>query len=247
MENSSVHPSAGPFPTTCWSNVARAGDPDNPATRDGLAALCAAYWFPLYCFIRRKGHNAEVALDLTQEYFARFLEKGILGSADRHKGRFRSFLFADCNHFLAHYHDHNAAQKRGGGRTPISIDARDAEGRYRAEPSHNVTAEQLFARDWALTLLADVLNRLRCEYEASGRSRIFEALKEVLSDGSPRAPHAELAAAIGSTPRAVQVAVHRLRKRYRELIREVILTTVADPGDVEAEIRDLFVALGGPF
>jgi DNA-directed RNA polymerase specialized sigma24 family protein len=232
------------FPTTRWSRVVAAGDRAAPEASRALAELCAAYWYPLYAFIRRKGHDPDEALDRTQDYFAGLLEKGTVAAADPGKGRFRSFLLADCTHFLAHRRERDRADKRGGGMIPLSIDARDAEGRYLREPAHGQTAERLFERDWALELLGGVLARLRREYDDSGRGATFEALKVVLTGDARAVPQAELAARLGTSPGAVQVAVHRLRKRYRALVREAIAATVADDAEVEAEIRDLFAALG---
>jgi RNA polymerase sigma-70 factor (ECF subfamily) len=232
------------FPTTRWSRVVAAGGRAAPEARQALAELCAAYWYPLYAFIRRKGWNPEDALDGTQDYFAALLEKRTVAAADPSKGRFRSFLLTDCTHFLAHRRERDRAAKRGGGIAPLSIDIRDAEGRYLREPAHSLTPERLFQRDWALELLDGVLARLRREYEHSGRAATFEALKCVLTADSPSVPHAELAARLGTTPGAAQVAVHRLRKRYRALIREAIAATVVDRAEVESEIRELFAALG---
>jgi DNA-directed RNA polymerase specialized sigma24 family protein len=228
------------FPTTHWSRALAAGDRAAPEARHALADLCAAYWYPLYAFIRRKGHGPEEALDLTRDYFARLVERHIVAAADRSKGRFRSFLLADCTHFLAH----RRAIRRGGGLAPVSIDARDAEGRYLREPAHHHTAERLFERDWAVALLAAVVIRLRQEYHDSGREATFEVLKVVLTE-SPRAvSQADLAVRLGTSPGAVQVAIHRLRKRYRALVREAIAATIGDEVDPEAEIRELFAALG---
>ncbi len=232
------------FPTTRWSRIVAAGDRDAPEAREALSSLCAAYWYPLYAFIRRKGHGPDEALDLTQEYFAGLLERGTVAAADPGKGRFRSFLLADCRHFLAHRREHDRALKRGGGKPPLSIDARDAEGRYIREPSHSRTPEHLFERDWALAMLEGVLARLRREYQESGRGETFNALKVALTEDPRSIPQAELAARLGMTPGAVQVAVHRLRKRYRVMVREAIAATVADEAEVEGEIRELFAALG---
>jgi DNA-directed RNA polymerase specialized sigma24 family protein len=225
------------FPTTRWSRVVAAGELAAPEAHEALASLCAAYWYPLYAFIRRKGHGPDEALDLTQEYFARLLERGTVAAADPGKGRFRSFL-------LAHRREHDRALKRGGGIALLSIDARDAEGRYVLEPSHSRTPERLFERDWALAMLEGVLARLRGEYHDSGRGEIFEALKVALTEDPRSIRQAELAARLGTSEGAVQVAVHRLRKRYRALVREAIAATVADEAAVEGEIRELFAALG---
>ncbi len=232
---------AAKFPTTRWSRVVAAGDGD---AREALAELCAGYWFPLYAFIRRKGNDPERALDLTQGYFARLLERRTVAAADPARGRFRSFLMADCGHFLAHERERDQAGKRGGGRSVLSIDARDAEGRYALEPAHEETPERLFERDWALALLEGVLAGLRAEYERTGRGAVFEVLKGVLTGGGRAVPQSELARRLGTTEAAAQVAVHRLRKRYREAVRAAIAATVADEGEVEDELRTLFAALG---
>ena len=232
------------FPTTLWGRVAAACDGGAPGTGEALAELCDAYWYPLYAFIRRKGNDPERALDLTQAYFVRLLEKNTLVAADPVRGRFRSFLMADCSHFLAHEHERDAALRRGGGRAAPSVDARDAEGRYRLEPTHDQTPERLFERDWALALLEGVLAGLRREYERSGRGAAFEALKGVLTGGPRAVPQAELARRLGTTEAAVQVAVHRLRARYREAVRAAIAATLVDGDEVDDELADLFAALG---
>jgi RNA polymerase sigma-70 factor (ECF subfamily) len=207
---------------------------------------CAAYWYPLYAFLRRHGQPPEVAADLTQEYFARLLETPVLAAADRTRGRFRAFLHTGCAFFLAGLRDRERARKRGGGRTPLSIDARDAEGRYLVEPADGLTPERLFDRAWALTLLGRALDRLAEEYAASGRAAVFEALRPALVDHRGSASHAELAERLGMSVGAIQQAASRLRKRYREVLCDEIAATLDDPTDdnVAAEIRDLFDALG---
>jgi RNA polymerase sigma-70 factor (ECF subfamily) len=229
------------FPTTCWSRVGRAGDPSDSQAREALTELCRVYWFPVYAYIRRKGHDADRAADLAQDFFTRLIEKGTLAAADPVKGRFRAFLLADCAFFLADARDREAALKRGGGVRFVPI---DAEGRYRAEPVDDLTPEHLFDRAWALSLLAAVVDRLQAEFAAAGKLDTFEALKLVLTDGPRSMPYAELARRLETTEGAVQVAVHRLRKRYKALVREQIAATLDDPGEVEDEIRDLFAALG---
>ncbi len=194
--------------------------------------------------IRRKGHDPNAALDLTQDYFARLVEKPVLAAADRRKGRFRAFLLTDCVHFLANAHDRAVALKRGGGRTFVPIDSGAAEGRYGAEPGHDLTPERLFERAWALTLLAAVFDALRREYESQGKLDGFEELKIVLEEGTGAVRYAEIAARLGTTEGAVKVAVYRLRKRYKSLLREQIAATVDDPAEVDDEIRALFDALG---
>jgi DNA-directed RNA polymerase specialized sigma24 family protein len=224
--------------------VVEAGGSDPSQAREALAELCAGYWYPLYAFIRRRGHPPDVALDLVQEYFVRLLEKGVIAAADPNRGRFRNFLMADCANFLSHQRDRAAARKRGGDRPTISIDARNAEGRFLNEPADTLPPERLFARAWAVTLLDRVLGLLHEEAVRSGRAEVFERLKPVLTDGPGAIRYAEIAAALGTTEGAVQAAVHRLRRRYGTLLREQISATVGDPAEVEDEIRSLFDALG---
>ena len=234
------------FPTTRWSRIlaARDGDSDASEARGALADLCRAYWYPLYAFIRRRGHDPESSRDLTQEFFARLIEADFLAGVDRARGKFRSFLLAACTHFLANRRDFERAAKRGGGRRVLSIDAAEAEGRYGLEPSHRLTPEALFARRWALTVLSQTLDRLRDEHRAAGPAQLarFEALRATLTGDGGRVPHAELAVRLGLTEGAVQVAVHRLRRRYREVLRDLIAATVDDPSEIDDEIRDLFAA-----
>jgi RNA polymerase sigma-70 factor (ECF subfamily) len=241
-------PSNAAFPTTRWSRILAAGDRSDPEARAALAELCASYWYPIYAFIRRRGIGPDLAPDLTQEYFARLLDTDVLARADRRKGRFRSFLRTDCRFFLSHQAERDDAAKRGGGAVPLSIDARDAEGRYLREPADKgLSADRLFDRAWALRLLDVVLERLAEEYTDSGRAAQFEALQVVLSQGTRSVPYATIAARLGTTVGAVQAAVQRLRRRYRELLREQVAATLENPDEaaIDAELRDLFAALGG--
>jgi DNA-directed RNA polymerase specialized sigma24 family protein len=234
------------FPTTRWSCVTRAGDGGSPEAQAALAALCQAYWFPIYALIRRRGHDPDQALDLAQEYFARLLEKGVVASADPLRGRFRSFLCADCVHFLANRGDYERAQKRGGGREIVSIDRHDAESRYHAEPAHHETPERLFERDWALALLDQVLEALESHYAKTGRGALFARLKPVLTATPDADSYAAIARTEGIGEGAVQGAVHRLRNRFRQLLHERVGATLDNPGpgDVNDEIRSLFEVLG---
>ena len=232
---------AARFPTTLWSRVALAGGSDDSLGREALAELCRAYWYPVYAYIRREGNDPDHALDLTQGYFARLLGRETLAVADRGKGRFRALLRADIAFFLADTRDRAAALKRGGGLLFVPL---DAEGRYGAEPADELTPDRLFDRAWALSLLDAVVARLKAEFTAVGKADAFEALKVVLTDMPRSVPYAVLAGRLGTTEGAVQVASHRLRRRYRELVREEIAATVRDPAEVEEEIRDLFTALG---
>jgi RNA polymerase sigma factor (sigma-70 family) len=236
-------PSAARFPTTHWSCIVAAGDPGAPLAREALAELCRAYWFPLYAYIRRRGYAPDRALDLTQDLFVRLLEKDVLAAADPARGRFRTFLRAVCADFLANRRDRQNALKRGGGRPIVPIDSDEAEGRYARELVHELTPERIFDRNWALILLGRVLEQLREEYRAAGQSLMFEVLSPVLTDGSRAVAYATLAARLGMTEGAVRVAVHRLRRRYGERLREEIAATVDEPAEVDDEIRDLFAAL----
>jgi DNA-directed RNA polymerase specialized sigma24 family protein len=247
-DHEAERPPRAAFPTTRWSRVAAAGDPADPQARAALEELCRAYWYPLYALIRRKGHGPEEAADLTQDYFARLLDTGRLARADRSKGRFRAFLRADCGFFLAHRAERDRAWKRGGGAAPLWIDARDAEGRYLREPADpGLTPDRLFDRAWALRLLDGALEHLAREYADTGRAAQFEALQVVLSAGPRSVPYAALAARLGTTAGAVQAAVQRLRRRYRDVLRELVAATLEDPDEaaVEEELRALFAALGG--
>lgn len=232
------------FVTTHWSVVVAAGRADTAPARDALARLCQAYWHPLYAYVRRVGHSPHDAQDLTQEFFARLLAKNFLAGADESRGRFRSFLLASLKHFLANEWDKARAQKRGGGRTFISMDFATAETACHFEPADPVTAEKIFERRWALTLLDQVLRRLRKEYTASNREKLFEQLKPTLTEASHAVRYSEIASRLGTSEGAVKVAVHRLRQRYREVLRAEIADTVAGAGDVDDELRNLFAALG---
>jgi RNA polymerase sigma factor (sigma-70 family) len=219
--------------------VILAGDPERPLAREALAELCSAYWYPLYAFVRRRGYDPERARDLTQDFFARALEKGLLAEADPSRGRFRSFLRTACANLLANRRDWELARKRGGDRLILSIDMADAEGRYALELADGLTPERIFDRSWALTLLGRVLDQLGREYEEAGKAATFEALRGVLAGDH----YAAVAARLGTTEGAARVAAHRLRRRYSELLRREIGSTLAEPAEVDDEIQDLFAAL----
>ena len=235
---------SGRFTTTHWSLVLAASGSEDTHSREALAQLCQVYWYPLYAFVRRHGHGPHDAQDLTQEFFMRLLEKDYLRDVDRSKGKFRSFLMAALKHFLSKEWARGKTLKRGGGQRLLSLDIISAEDRYRREPQDNLTAEKLFEHRWALTLLDRVLTRLSEEYEASGKATMFEQLKGCLTGDSDLLPYAELALGLGISEGAVKVAVHRLRKRYRGVLRDEIAQTVADPTEIDDEIRQLFSALG---
>jgi RNA polymerase sigma factor (sigma-70 family) len=233
------------FVTTHWSVVLAAGASDTTNARQALAKLCQAYWYPLYAFIRRRGFSPHDAEDLTQEFFARLLEHGWVAHADREKGRFRTFLLSALNHFLANEWDKARAQKRGGGATLLPLEFGPAETRYCREPADNTTPEQQFERRWAATLLDTVVERLRQECDEGGKQGLFAALHPCLVGERTAQPYDELAKKLGLSESAVKSAVHRLRQRYRELLREEIAQTVAGPDEVETELRHLIAVLGG--
>jgi RNA polymerase sigma-70 factor (ECF subfamily) len=236
-------PTGARFATTHWSLIRAAGGQDAEPVRAALSALCGAYWSPIYAFIRHQGYQADDAQDLTQAFFARPLEKNDLAQVDRERGRFRSFLLAAVMHFLANERDKARARKRGGGQPVLSLDFRTAEDGWQAEPGHGLTPEKLFARRYALALLDQVLVRLRSEWDGTERAATFARLKDFLT-GSVDERYARAAADLGMSESAVKVAVHRLRRRYRALLREEIAKTVAGAAEVEEEIRELFEALG---
>lgn len=236
---------AAQFATTHWSVVLSARDDQSTQAQASLAKLCQTYWYPLYVYVRRQGHSAHDAQDLTQEFFARLLEKNSLEQVRREKGKFRSFLLASLKNFLANEWDRARALKRGGGQELISLDGDSAETRYGLEPAHGETADKIFDRRWALTLLDATLARLRQEFATEGKAKLFDELKFTLTAERGTTPYIELAAKLGLSEGAVKVSVHRLRQRYREVLRAEIADTVATPGEVEEELRHLFAALSG--
>jgi len=233
------------FATTHWSVVLSAQGRDAAHAAAALTRLCQAYWYPLYAYVRRRGHSAEDAQDLTQEFFARLLEKNWVGDADQQKGKFRSFLLSAMSHFLSDAWDKAQAQKRGGGVQFVPVQFDTAETRYGQEPADNATPERAFERRWALTLLDQVLKRLRTEYEQEGRAELFTALNPCLVGDRTAQPYAELAVKLGISEGTVKAAVHRLRQRYRQLLRDEIAQTVAGSGEVDEELRHLFSVLAG--
>jgi RNA polymerase sigma-70 factor (ECF subfamily) len=235
----------GTFVTTRWTVVLTAGRSDTTHARAALESLCKTYWYPLYAYVRRRGHSALDAQDLTQEFFARLLEQHSLARADRERGRFRSFLLAAMNNFLISEWEKARAQKRGGGRQLLSLDLAAAEQRYDLEPADDSSPDKVFDKQWALALLNEVVGRLENEYRRDDKVALFAALKETLAGARESQPYAELAARLGMKEGAVKVAVHRLRKRYRELLQAEIASTVASPEDADEEMKHLFQALAG--
>jgi len=232
------------FVTTHWSVVLAAKDKSSPDCAAALEALCRAYWYPLYAFVRRQGHPPCDAQDLTQEFFARLLAKDYLAAAAREKGRFRTFLRVALKRFLANEWDRARRLKRGGGHTPRSLDSATAEERYQAERGGGLPPDRLYERRWAMTLLEQALGRLRAEHTAAGKAAEFERLKAVLMAERGAIQYGVLAAALGLNEGAARVAVHRLRKRFRELFRAAVADTVSGPGEVEGELRYLVGVLG---
>jgi RNA polymerase sigma factor (sigma-70 family) len=225
--------------------VVNAAQTKAPGGERALEDLCHAYWYPLYAFVRRQGFDPHDAQDLTQAFFAQFLEKKYLKRADAARGRFRTFLLACLKNFLANEWDRAHARKRGGGREIISLDEQTAETRYRLEPVDTLSADKIYERRWALTLVGSVLSRLQQEYEDDGRSELFQHLKATLSGDRKSLPYADLGKSLGMSEGAVKVAVHRLRQRYKALFRAAIADTVESPEEVDEELRAVVAALAG--
>jgi RNA polymerase sigma-70 factor (ECF subfamily) len=243
--NQAAPGAARQFATTRWSLVAAAGQSAAPEAQEALATLCQAYWPPLYAYARRRLPSAHDAQDLTQAFFAEFLEKHYLEAADPQRGTFRAFLLTSFKHFLSKQRERDNARKRGGGRLMLTLDFAPAESRYRLEPADSTTPEMVYERRWALTILEQTLARLRQELAQAGKETLFERLKGALEGDGPQESYAAIGADLGMSDQAVKVAVHRLRRRYRELLRAEISQTVAAPDDVDDELRDLFNAVRG--
>jgi len=231
------------FRTTHWSLVLAAGEKDGEKAREALEQLCATYWYPLYAFARRQGHDAAESEELTQEFFARLLARDDLSGVSPDRGRFRSFLLASFKHLFANEYHRHRTQRRGGSTPVLSLDKEQPETRYRLEPADPVTPEKLFERRWALTVLERALGRVREEYAQSEKAEIFEELKEFLSD-QKSVSHEVIASRHGISVGAVGVTIHRLRKRYAEILRDEIAQTVSTPEEIDDEVRHLIAAVG---
>ena len=242
LSRQSVDNGAAAFVTTHWS-VVLAAQGESDAARGALEKLCRTYWWPLYGFVRRNGHNPEEAQDLTQGFFALLLERRDLNVVRREKGRLRSYLLVSLKNFLAKARRRELTLKRAEGRALVPLDELLARERADLEPADNLTADRIYERRWALTLLDQVLKRLETEYRSAGNAKLFDCLKEFLSDEPARRTQAEVAAELGMTEDALKQAFHRLRQRYRELLRDEIAQTVAVPGDVEEELRHFISVL----
>jgi RNA polymerase sigma-70 factor (ECF subfamily) len=231
------------FATTHWSVVLAVGQGDSERRAQALEKLCHAYWYPLYAYVRRRGFGPEDAKDLTQGFFTTFLEKDYFSRADQSRGRFRTFLLTSIEHFLHGARERAGAQKRGGGRPVLSLDKSDAEGRYQREPRDELTPAKVFEKRWAATLLEEVLKKLRADFAARGRVELFDQVKPHLWREEETISYAQLSARLHVTLSALKTTVHRLRRRYRELLRNEIAQTVADPVEVDDEIRYLIQVL----
>lgn len=235
------HPSDR-FVTTTWSRVLRAAAPDDPASGPAWQELCRSYWYPLYAYARRRGSPPPEAEDAVQGFFAWLFEANALRHADPARGRFRGFLAAAFRQFLAKQHEHAAARRRCPAGAVVSIDAATGEDRYRTEPTDHLTPDRAFEYAWARAVLERAMDRLRAECEAGRHGHRFEAFRGILTD---QVPVAAVGEALGLSDGAVRVAVHRLRRRYGELLREEVAGTLESPADVEQELRDLLAAVAG--
>jgi RNA polymerase sigma factor (sigma-70 family) len=237
-------PGDGRFATTHWSVVLAAGRPKSASYQKALETLCRTYWFPLYAYLRRNGYDSHRAQDYTQAFFAGLLAKGGLSLVDPKRGKFRSFLLASLKHFVSNERARARAKKRGGDRKVLSLNFENAENQYALEPRDELSPEKLFERSWALTVLERTMTRLKEEAVKTNKQELFERLKSYLIAEKNSAPYRDAAEELNITEGAVRVAVHRLRKRYRELLRDEIAQTVASDEQIDEEIRDLFTALG---
>lgn len=243
-----VEPSAkvsGLFATTHWSVVLAAGDGESHEATQALETLCRTYWYPLYVYVRRRGYEHEDAQDLTQDFFAHLLAKGFPQGSTPERGKFRSFLLASLRHFMVDQHRHADAAKRGGGQRLISLDERLAEERFRLMPQHDLTPEKLYEREWAMTLLDQAQSRLREEYVVAGKGELHDRLKGFPLTEKSESSFQQAATELGMTESALKSAVHRMRARYRQLVRAEVAHTVADPAEVNEEARHLIAVISG--
>ncbi|MBW3671273.1 MAG: sigma-70 family RNA polymerase sigma factor [Acidobacteria bacterium] len=231
------------FATTQWSLVIAAGNRPSDDSEEALARLCSLYWYPVFAFVRRQGYPSDEAQELTQSFFTRLIDKNDLRDADRSRGRFRTFLLTACRHFLSNERDRERRLKRGGDAVRLSIDVALAEGRYQTALAHSETPEQVFDRQWCLTLLDRVLDTLRQEYASAGNERLFDRLSGFLTFDEGAGTYADAARDLGMTPAAVKVAAYRLRGRYRESFRRCVADTLSSDRDIDDEIRYLLKTL----
>jgi len=229
--------------TTRWSVVLLAQRDVAPGAEDALEILCRGYWYPIYAYARRAGRSPEDAEDLTQEFFARLLEKEWLLAASPEKGRFRTFLLVALKRFMTNEWRRSSAQKRGGGQSALPLDTTDAERRYAGEPVEPLAADEIYERRWAMTVLDQALDQLGAEFSVEGKSAEFECLKRWLAAERGSIPYGEVARALGNSEGAARVAVHRFRKRFRQLFKKAIADTMAEGEDVEEELRRIVAVL----
>jgi RNA polymerase sigma factor (sigma-70 family) len=230
------------FATTHWTVVLAAGRQNAPEADVALEQLCRTYWYPLYAYVRRHGYKKADAEDLVQGFFARFLHKNYLEGLSSDKGHFRAFLLACLKHFLANEWERAKTAKRGGGQPALSLDWQSADEKFQIEPADNLSPDKLYDRAWAVTLLERVISRLGQECEQAGQAKIFQVLKPILMVGKGAIPYAEAASKLEIAESAVRVAVHRFRRRFRELVKDEIAQTLSEPQQVEEEIHSLFGA-----
>jgi len=231
------------FATTHWSVISAAGKSSSPQQKQALETLCQSYWFPLYAYLRRRGHDTHQAEDLTQAFFAHILEKKDLQTADPKHGKFRSFLLVRLKYFLSDERDRAQAKKRGGGKNVLSLSIQNAEGQYALEPAIQLSPEMLFEKSWALTVLERTMYRLEAEMADKNKQKLFDCLKVYLTTDKDAIPYQNMAAELSITEGSVRVAVHRLRRRYRKLLREEIAQTVGGEDQIDEEMGCLFAAL----
>ncbi len=243
--NLEVSDKQGAWVTTHWSVVLSAQDPSSPGASEALEILCRTYWYPLYAYARRAGHDEASAQDLTQGFFAKLLEKNYIGQANRDRGRFRSFLLTAFKNFAADEHDKASAKKRGGGVIFESLNVEDGEGRYVHEPVDTMDPEKLYERRWALTLLDSAWTRLEKEFVDAGKAELFKRLLSFEGAGAEVPSYAEVAPQLGISESGLRTAVFRMRRRYRELIRDEVAHTVNSPAEVDEELRYLLRIISG--
>ena len=245
LPNGMRHQVDSTFATTHWSVVLQAGQGESSLAMAALEKLCSTYWYPLYAYVRRRGYAEHDAQDLTQGFFAHLVQHQVVRAAAPAQGKFRSFLLASLVHFMSNEFHRRQAQKRGGGRPVISLDAQEAEHRYRLEPANLESPEKLFEQRWAITLLEAALARLEQDCIASGKGALFQQLRGLLVEGPRSRSYADIAAQVGMTESAVKQAAHRLRQRYQQAVRQEIAQTVSSPAEVEEELRYLWSVLCG--
>lgn len=231
------------FAATSWTNVMAAQQTGSPEAAAALEKLCRTYWYPLYAYLRRKGHDPHKAQDLTQEFLYRLIKENYLGAADRRRGKFRSFLLAALNHFVSNQRDYERAVKRGGRVSFVSLDDTESETRFLREPASELSPEKIFERNWFLALFDAALARLREEQAAAGRIEVFEQLRQFVIEEAEAGDYRAAASRVNLTANAVAVTVHRLRARYKKLVQEEIVRTIADPTELEDELHRFFAVL----